>query len=98
MHWPAVVKVSTKVIAISLFAAKKKKRGYMVCTGDYVATNTRKQKKAARSSAENRLSPKGGQPQESLCARDMTRGSAGRRRFLPPKSQCYFNEVGVLYR
>jgi hypothetical protein len=54
------------------------KRGYMVCTGDYVATNTRKQKKAARSSAENRLSPRGGQPQESLCARDMTRGSAGR--------------------
>jgi hypothetical protein len=40
-------------------AEEKKKRGYMVCTGDYVATNTRKQKRAARSSAENRLSPKG---------------------------------------
>jgi hypothetical protein len=23
----------------------KKKRGYMVCTGDYVATNTRKQRR-----------------------------------------------------
>jgi hypothetical protein len=33
----------------------KKKRGYMVCTGNYVATNTREQKRAARSSAENRL-------------------------------------------
>jgi hypothetical protein len=31
---------------------RKKKRGYMVCTSDYVATNTRKQQtKAARSSA-----------------------------------------------
>jgi hypothetical protein len=27
----------------------------MVCTGDYVATNTRKHKRAARSSAEIRL-------------------------------------------
>jgi hypothetical protein len=45
----------------------EKKRGYMVCTGNYVATNTRKQKRAARSSAENRLSPKGGPPRESLC-------------------------------
>jgi hypothetical protein len=53
-------------------------RGYMVCTGKYVATNTRKQRRAARGSAENRLSPKGGPPQESLCMRDMTRGSASR--------------------
>jgi hypothetical protein len=30
----------------------EKKRGYMVCTGNYVATNTRKQRRAARSSAE----------------------------------------------
>jgi hypothetical protein len=30
----------------------KKKRGYMVCTGDYVTTNTRKQKRAARSYME----------------------------------------------
>jgi hypothetical protein len=55
-----------------------KKRGYMVCTGNYVARNTRKQRRAARSSAENRLSPIGGPPQESLCMRDMTRGSAGK--------------------
>jgi hypothetical protein len=31
---------------------EKKKRGYMVCIGNYAATNTRKQKRAARSSAE----------------------------------------------
>jgi hypothetical protein len=40
----------------------------MVCTGDYVATNTRKQKRAARSSAKNRLSPKEAHPEKaSVC-------------------------------
>jgi hypothetical protein len=58
----------------------------MVCTGNYVATNTRKQRRAARSSAENRLSPKGGPPQESLCMRDMTRGSAGKTVSLNTRS------------
>jgi hypothetical protein len=46
-----------------------------------------KPKKAASSAAENRLSPKGGQPQESLCVRDMTRGSAGRT-VSPQHTQC----------
>jgi hypothetical protein len=35
-------------------SCKKKKRGYMVCTGNYVATNTRKQRRAARSPAEKK--------------------------------------------
>jgi cell division protease FtsH len=39
-------------VSVLLVCWKKKKRGYMVCTGNYVATNTRKQRRAARSSAE----------------------------------------------
>jgi hypothetical protein len=57
----------------------RRRRGFTWCAQATTSRQTpEKQKKAARSSAENRLSPKGGQPQESLCVRDMTRGSAGR--------------------
>ncbi|KAF6253872.1 hypothetical protein COO60DRAFT_1544217 [Scenedesmus sp. NREL 46B-D3] len=41
---------------------KRKKRGYMVCTGDYVATNTRKQRELLEVQRKNRLSPKRGPP------------------------------------
>ncbi|KAF6256881.1 hypothetical protein COO60DRAFT_57811 [Scenedesmus sp. NREL 46B-D3] len=45
-----------------------KKRGYMVCTGDYVATNTRKQRELLEVQRKNRLSPKEAHPKKaSVC-------------------------------
>jgi hypothetical protein len=59
---------------------EKKQRGSMVCNKEEegvdgvhrqlypVATNTRKQRRAARSAADYRLSPKGGPPKKASIA------------------------------
>jgi hypothetical protein len=59
-----------RAAALTAAAARKReeKRGYMVCTGNYVTTNTRKQKRAARSSAETGCHPKEAHPEKaSVC-------------------------------
>jgi hypothetical protein len=46
---------------------KKKKRGYMVCTSDYVATNTRKTKEGCkRFSAKQAVTPRRPTPRKHL--------------------------------
>jgi hypothetical protein len=48
---------------------KKKKRGYMVCTSDYVATNTRKTKEGCKKfSGKTGCHPKEANPKKaSVC-------------------------------